>query len=70
MSNDYIVPTKAVLAAADAMGLLPDEIDNVLLDGLKAAAPYMLAEAWDEGKDVPRNYRGDAIIDNPYRVTK
>jgi hypothetical protein len=35
---------------------------------LTAAAPHLMAEAWDEGKNVRRDYRGEILEANPYRT--
>ena len=37
---------------------------------LEAAAPHMLAEAWDQGTKARRDYRGDIVADNPYKWTR
>lgn len=37
---------------------------------LEAAAPHMLAEAWEVGTKARRDYRGDLVAANPYRSTK
>lgn len=34
---------------------------------VEAAAPYMLAAAWDEGVNARRDYRGELLARNPYR---
>lgn len=40
---------RAIEAAAEAMGIPSDQIATDLIDGIHAAAPFLKADAWDEG---------------------
>jgi len=73
MSDNQVIPDAAVEASAKAMALR-DHADLVAWKAymgdaraaLEAAAPHLMAEAWDEGRRAWDNYDDD----NPYRSAK
>lgn len=70
-----MIPEAAVSAALKEWGVGGEVPRNIVTMILEAAAPHMLAEAWDAGSR--QGYRegadGDLIlppVSNPYRRTK
>ena len=81
--TNQVIPVEAVEAAAKAMLAAGNHVggwdalpvfmqDNYLRDAraaLEAAAPHMLAEAWDEGRDATiEAYDGRGDGSNPYML--
>ena len=61
---------RAIEAAAEAMGIPPDQIATDLIDGIHAAAPFLKADAWGEGYEAGRSDGWHDTRDhtpNPYR---
>lgn len=63
ISDEAVEAAKKV--AFERYGSKPDT--TYLRTILEAAAPHMLADAWDEGTNAPRDYNGWVVQSNPYR---
>ncbi|MEO5317607.1 hypothetical protein PV761_03300 [Arthrobacter sp. CC3] len=67
MSSE-VIPEAAVEAAAKAFRETHD-MGDALMNALEAAAPHMLADAWDEGERAAFDSIDGANRTNPYRPT-
>jgi len=65
-----VIPDEAVEAAADAMAPVVKKLEALILAraALEAAAPHMLAEAWQKGRSAGQMDPYDRYpAKNPYR---
>lgn len=71
-----MIPVEAVEAAHRAWREQAAQDGSIfeynLQAALEAAAPYLLAEGWDEGRLAysERDMSRDEPLDNPYRISK